>query len=286
MGPAKVAFNLYQDFKTYRFRKNLYSKIHDFKAHIEFEIDGPRFLVKTVTSAAELLRVFRLRDEVYNQEWKGISSPLGLEVDDFDLDSDHLIIIDKDSWEVIGTYRFRMDSVHDRFYSQDEFELDRFLMDPSPKLELGRACIHKNYRDGITIDLLWRGLARYMTLSKARYVFGCASVMTEDPRVIAGLYTEFSRKDCFSDDYAIRSTEAYNLPGFSLDSRAFLSKEELRNFTPPLLRTYLQAGAKIFGEPAWDREFKCVDILTILDTEQIHPSFKQRFFQKLEAVSC
>jgi hypothetical protein len=31
---------------------------------------------------------------------------------------------------------------------------------PANKLELGRACVHPNYRNGITIALLWEGIQR------------------------------------------------------------------------------------------------------------------------------
>jgi putative hemolysin len=82
-------------------------------------------------------------------------------MDEFDLRCDHLIIQDAASREVIGTYRVNASTYSRNFYSNKEFHLDNFLRSPGCKLELGRACIHKDYRNGRVLSLLWKGIVMY-----------------------------------------------------------------------------------------------------------------------------
>lgn len=46
---------------------------------------------------------------------------------------------------------------------------------------------------------------------------------------------------------------------------------------PALLHSYLKAGAYICGQPAWDKDFQCVDFLTLLSVEQINNNFKKKY---------
>jgi putative hemolysin len=47
--------------------------------------------------------------------------------------------------------------------------------------------------------------------------------------------------------------------------------------TPPLLRTYFKAGAKVYGSGAYDLEFECVDYFTVLDLSQMEAGYERRF---------
>ena len=42
---------------------------------------------------------------------------------------------------------------------------------------------------------------------------------------------------------------------------------------PDLLRAYLKFGAKICSYPAYDRDFKCIDFLTIIDYHNINEGY-------------
>jgi putative hemolysin len=47
-------------------------------------------------------------------------------------------------------------------------------------VEVGRSCIHPDYRRGGVITLLWAGLARYMLTAGFEYLMGCASISLAD----------------------------------------------------------------------------------------------------------
>ena len=46
---------------------------------------------------------------------------------------------------------------------------------------------------------------------------------------------------------------------------------------PRLLKTYLTIGARIAAPPAWDREFRTIDFLTLLDLNQLSAAARNRF---------
>ena len=50
---------------------------------------------------------------------------------------------------------------------------------------------------------------------------------------------------------------------------------------PKLLKTYLAIGARIAAPPAWDREFRSIDFLTLLDLKILSAAARSRFLAPL-----
>jgi hypothetical protein len=46
---------------------------------------------------------------------------------------------------------------------------------------------------------------------------------------------------------------------------------------PPLLQSYLNAGAKVSLHPAWDYQFHCVDFFTLLKVSDMAAQYRNRF---------
>lgn len=261
-------------FKT----KSLLQRLRGFQPNLSIYLESEEFIVKTARTPAELLEVLELRHEIFIEEWQGRSLPFGVDVDKYDFEADHLIIWSKKEQKAVGTYRLLCSRFTNRFYSQSEFKLESFLRWGFTKLELGRACVHPDYRDGSAIDLLWKGLSRYIELAEVRFLFGCSSVRISNQRDVESLMKSFFERDQWSDDFEIRPQKKYSYPCFSMESGFALSAQEVRRLVPPLLRSYFSAGAKVYGHPAFDKEFNCIDVLTVLDLHQLNPRFKQRFF--------
>lgn len=281
LGRTMSALNIIRTFRESRERRSLLEKIREFKPRQSIYYESEDFIVKTAEVSAELLSVLELRHEIFVRQWQGRTHFSGLDADEFDFLGDHLLIINKADNKIVGTYRVLCSHFTQEFYSQSEFILDQFLQWPSVKLELGRACIHNEYRNGNTIDLLWKGLSRYIKSTEARYLFGCASIKSVDMNILAALYKDFAQKNLWTDEYQLRPVSKYRFPqaiDIEQTQSSKLSKQELRDLIPPLLRSYFHAGAKVYGQPAWDKVFACTDLLTILDMSALNTKFKQRYF--------
>lgn len=237
-------------------------------------IETTRYTLKTASRLDELLRLFHLRHAVF----KGDASKLDL--DHLDHACDHLLILDNSDGSIVGTYRLIFGS---EYYSDGEFNLSQFKKLPGTKLELGRACIQEEHRNGSVIDLLWKGIGRYQELTGAQYLFGCSSIFTVNPKEMSALMSQMRAKGRFDDGLKIRP-----VPSFTHPKLTGSYDEPISATLPSLLASYLMAGAKVHGTPAYDEEFFCFDWLTILNVDEISSSYKRRYFPHLqqEQLAC
>jgi L-ornithine Nalpha-acyltransferase len=256
-------------------------KLGYFRPKVSLFIDTQRFLIKTVENSYELEKVLKLRHEVFYREILNKRAFLNIDVDEFDFICDHLIVIDKKSEEVVGTYRIISSTFSERFYSETEFLIQNLKSTADNKLELGRACVHRDYRNGVTIALLWKGISEYIKRVDARYLFGCSSINTMDIIEVSLIYNYVKGLYFSSEDFRVYPKGKYRIEqiDYYLDAieRFNLKAETVEELVPPLLKSYLRAGSKICGEPAVDRKFRCIDFLTVLDTELLNKTFEKKY---------
>jgi putative hemolysin len=232
-----------------------------------------RLRVSWAHSEAELREAQRLRYRVFADEMGAqLKGPAGLDVDAFDAFCDHLLVRDLDTLKVVGTYRVlppHQASRAGRLYAESEFDVSR-LAHLRPKLvEVGRSCVHADYRSGAVIMSLWGGLAAYMKQNGYETMLGCASVSMADGGHYAADLCDALGNDALT----------------SLEYRAFahtpLPVQELRTGAkvapPPLLKGYLRLGARICGAPAWDPDFNTADFLTLLRLSEINERYARHF---------
>ena len=62
------------------------------------------------------------------------------------------------------------------------------------------------------------------------------------------------------------------------------NKEDIARLIPTLFKSYMKAGAKINQEPAIDREFHCIDFLTMLEVDTMSNLFKTKYLAKSAPV--
>ena len=261
------------------FLKAYFWKIRYFKPRISLFLETKKFLIKTVENGSELEKALNLRYEVFYEELLNKKTFLGMDFDRFDPMCDHLIIMDKLSEKVVGTYRLISSTYSDKFYSETEFLIHSLKVVKGNKLELGRACVHKNYRNGITIALLWKGISEYMKRVDARYLFGCSSIATTNFIEISLVYKYLKELHFSSEEFRVYPKRKHVVDQINHYLDTFQSfdvrTETIEELIPPLLKSYLRAGAKVCGEPALDKKFRCADFLTVLDVELLNGSFEK-----------
>jgi putative hemolysin len=237
------------------------------------------YVVRLATSEKDRRLAYRLRFEVFNLELnEGLDSAYetGEDVDPFDAVCDHLIVEHLATGKLVGTYRLQSGktaALNLGYYSEQEFDFAPFEHIRDEVIELGRACVHKDFRSYDVINLLWHGISKYAHEIGTRYLIGCSSLTSQDAFEGWATYHRLLRH--------LAPQELRTLPnaGFRLPSIEQELPDELPD-APKLLRMYLMVGAYICGEPAIDRDFKTIDFLTLLDLEQLAPSFRARYLGK------
>jgi len=244
------------------------------KTDVRLEM-GP-YVARLALTEKERAEVYRLRFTIFNLELnEGLISAYadGYDRDRYDDVCDHLVVEDRQSGQIVGTYRLQMGDVagrHFGYYSEQEFCFAPFEGMRSQIVELGRACIHRDHRSPEVLHLLWRGIARYALANGGRYMMGCCSLTSQDADMGHAVYA--SLQGCMVEPkLRTVATATYRLPEVTVE----MPEER----APKLLRAYLTIGAKICSEPAIDREFKTIDFLTLLDLHALHPRIARKFLE-------
>ena len=230
--------------------------------------------------------LLRLRHDVFLQELLGRSNANLVDQDSFDDVCDHLVIIEKASGRYVGTYRFISSAFADSFYTETEFDLGNIPDSDGDKLEMGRACIHPDFRSGFTFIALWKGLAGYISKHPVSQLFGCSSVMNTEISTTAQIIDYLKRHGHYSPTYHCQPRGNYVPQGLdkalaTVEAEPLEQREakddDLKKLIPPLLWAYLDAGAKVVGRPAHDADFACMDFLTVLDTKNLRDDLVRKY---------
>ncbi len=234
-----------------------------------------RLYISLARNPSEVAEAQRLRYKVFAEEMGAqLSGTGGLDIDGFDAFCDHLLVRESATHQVIGTYRILSPHQANKaggYYSAGEFNLSRLSHLFGSTVELGRACVHQDYRNGGTITLLWAGLAKYMQMHNYEYMIGCASVPIHDGgHMAASLYHKL--KDEYLSPQEYRVFPHNPLPIASLN-------KNMQVVCPPLIKGYLRLGAYICGEPAWDAYFNSADMLVMLPLSKINSRYASHFLK-------
>lgn len=235
----------------------------------------PKFEARFVRHESELRQAQRLRAEVFAAEY-GVrfDDPEGLDRDDFDAYCQHLNVYDIANDQLIATTRLLSGEKARQagsFYSAHEFDMTALDNLPGQVLEIGRTCVHPEYRSGAAITVLWSALADYLMAEDFSYLLGCASISLRDGGHNFAAIMPQLREQHFVD----QTLRVVPLRGLMIDAPAVSAAVSL----PPLLKAYLRMGCKIGGEACWDPEFQCADVFVLLDVAALSARYAQRFLK-------
>jgi len=235
-----------------------------------------RLVLGFAQSESDVMEAQRLRYKVFAEELGARLQTRrpGLDQDLFDPYCEHLLVRDTESGEVVGTYRIlnpEQARAIGGCYADGEFDLTRLGHLRGRMVEVGRSCVHPEYRSGAVITLLWSGLANYMQTHGYEYLIGCASISMADGGHAAASIYETLRRDHMSP------VEWRVFPRCPLPLEALGS--DLHAALPALIRGYMRLGAYVGGDPAWDPDFNTADLLMLLPMANMNEHYARHFFR-------
>ncbi|MBQ4823181.1 GNAT family N-acetyltransferase [Leisingera sp. HS039] len=234
----------------------------------------PEFSVKIAETDAELRAAQALRYDVFVRELGGggalVDHDTGLERDRFDPFFDHMLVIDDTTGTVAGVYRLLRDdqaAEAGQFYSEDEYDLTVLRSSGRKLLELGRSCLHADYRGGMAMFHLWSGLADYVETHGIEVLFGVASFHGTDPAALANPLAMLHHNHLAPPGLRVRSKSFQSMNLVAADD---LNRKRAMVETPALIKAYLRLGGYV-GDGAYvDQSFNTTDVCLILDTAQMN----------------
>ena len=249
--------------------------------------------VRLAQSENDLTAAKRLRYEVFVDEFgaggDGVDHDNRIESDRFDAWFDHLILVDQrrdvqDRNHVVGAYRLLRSEVAQRgcgYYSSEEYDLSALIESGRSLVELGRSCVHRDYRGGIGIYQLWRGLACYVLDNEIEVMFGVASFHGTDVDELGPALTLLHRNYLAPQDMRVRSWPEHYV---SMDRVADidLNHAQAMASVPPLIKAYLRLGGFV-GDGAYvDHMFNTVDVCLVMDTARMSERHRDHYIQVWE----
>ncbi|WP_425100589.1 GNAT family N-acetyltransferase [Tropicibacter sp. S64] len=233
------------------------------------------FVVERATTDAMIREAQRLRYAVFVEELGGdgalVDHDARLERDRFDPFFDHLLVRDpaRDG-AVVGVYRVLRDdqaAAAGQFYSEDEYDLTALRASGRRLLELGRSCLHRDYRGGPAMFHLWQGLADYVLEHEIEILFGVASFHGTDIAALAEPLSLLHHRHLAPEALRVRSRQFQRM---DLIDEAALDRRAAMLAVPALIKAYLRLGGTV-GEGAFiDHAFNTTDICLVMDTERMN----------------
>ena len=249
--------------------------------------------LRLARDARDLRAAQRLRYRVFVEEMgadgPGVDHDERLERDGFDDVSEHLLLVDErrdaDALDdVVGVYRLltggRLGA--GRFYSEAEFDLSRLRATGRRLMELGRSCVHRDYRGGTAMLHLWNGLAEHVTRSGTEVLFGAASFHGTDLAAMAQPLANLHHHHRAPPELRVRATGPQAAP-IDLVPRERLDRRAAVLGTPALIKAYLRLGGFV-GDGAWiDHAFNTTDVCLVMDTAQMSARHREFYSRKQAA---
>ncbi len=255
--------------------------------------DGEHFLIKVAENSDEIARAQKLRYDVFKEEQGRLGrisqaqAAAKIDADVFDNFCLHLIVIEKSSGRIVGTYRVHPGCVAKNgigFYSEGEYSISNLAKYSDELLEYGRSCVAPEYRNGAVVSLLWAGIGELHSRSRMRYLMGCVSLESVDPVVGWAIYKHALGMVRPTTPPPVQATAkaeyVLSYPGDkAVADYIDAHRGSLQSEMPPLLKGYLRLGAYLAGEPALDSDFGAIDIFIWLDLANTPPRYTRHFMR-------
>jgi len=250
-------------------------------------IHDAHFELRLARDAADLALAQSLRYEVFVAELGGdgplVDHAARLEADRFDPFFDHLMLMDhgRQGNPCVGVYRL-MRTAQAReagqFYSDDEYDLSRLRASGRQLLELGRSCLHPEYRGGSAMMHLWTGLAGYVEAHGIELMFGVASFHGTEIAPLAAPLSFLHHRHLAPRPIRVRA-HAQGHQRMDLIAERDLDRAAASRAIPSLIKGYLRMGGFV-GEGAYiDRSFNTTDICLVMDVANIPPRQRDLYRQ-------
>ncbi|WP_405112472.1 GNAT family N-acetyltransferase [Phaeobacter sp. BS52] len=240
---------------------------------------SPAFQVKLAQTSADLRAAQALRYDVFVSELGGggalVDHDAGLERDHFDAFCDHLLLWDLERDAVVGVYRLlRSDQAlrAGQFYSEGEYDLSKLTASGRKLLELGRSCLHPDYRGGTAMFHLWSALADYVAEHEVEILFGVASFHGTDTAPLANALSMLYHNHLVPEALRPVAREYQSMDLIAVDD---LNRRQAMLDTPALIKAYLRLGGCVGDGAFVDHAFNTTDVCLLLDTARMNARQKR-----------
>lgn len=228
-----------------------------------------QFKFEWVDDIKQLQQVQRFRARQFSDQF-GIQFDHGLDQDLYDFSCEHAVLKERWSGEIVAYTRLKCLQGYElatQSYSETEFAIADQFSHLSNIVEIGRTCVHPQFRSGRALSMLWLHLLPKVVWGmRAKHVMGCVSVRLQDN--LARAYHTHQQLQQLSASQIIHIQSKNQ---FIPQCPSFIAPQDEK--LPKLFDAYLRMQAKLSQQAYYDEEFNCLDYFVFLDMNQIGKNF-------------
>jgi len=254
------------------------------------DIDFESISVRLAETQSEIESAQALRYAVFYEEYGAIAnSEMATEkrdFDEYDAYADHLIVVDSSGVKdkIVGTYRLIQRSAANQvgqFYSASEYDIAPLLKCGSTLLELGRSCVLPQYRTRPVLQLLWQGIADYISEYDIELMFGCASLHSTDIKSISKPLSYLHHYHLAPENIRPRALKGQYI-NMNIIPQEDINARRVFSELPPLIKGYLRAGSCIGDGAVIDEQFNTTDVFIVVQTHLLTDRYRKHYERKLQ----
>jgi len=252
---------------------------------------GP-ITVRLARGPDEIRAAQKLRYDIFYREYGakpiGEMEAEGRDFDQFDDVADHLIVLDTSGGaeKIVGTYRIlrgKAVAKTGRFYSESEYDISDLKNSELNLVEVGRSCVAADYRTRAVLQLLWQGIAEYVSWHDVNVLFGCASFHGTDLKEHANELAFLHHYSHAPEGFCPRALpDLYHSMDLMPKDRVD-AKKALVNL-PPLIKGYLRLGGFVGDGAIIDPQFNTIDVSIVVKIGLVSDRYRKHYERKVDTT--
>jgi len=224
--------------------------------------------------AADLQAAQALRYAAFRATGPG-ATPGGLDADGFDRICTHVLVEEVRTGTLVAGFRLLPltgGCEISRSYSAQFYDLEALSAYPGRMVEMGRFCIHPDWRDADILRVAWGAMTAYVDREGVEMLFGCSSFYGTEAEGHLDAFAMLKEAHLAPKRWLPR-VKAPDVFRFAQKLRR--TKPDARRAMlgmPPLLRTYLMMGGWVSDHAVVDRDLNTLHVFTGLEIAAIPPA--------------
>ena len=200
------------------------------------------------------------------------------DVDAFDDLCQHVLVEEAKSGTLVCCFRLlplRGGAEIGQSYSAQYYELSGLEDFTGPMVEMGRFCIHPDWKDPDILRVAWGAMTRFVDDENVELLFGCSSFRGTEAEDYMDAFALLKDRHLAPKRFLPR-IKAPNVFRFAQKLRR--KKPDAKRAQlgmPPLLRTYLLMGGWVSDHAVVDRDLNTLHVFTGLEIKAIPPARKR-----------
>lgn len=196
------------------------------------------------------------------------------DADDFDTACTHVLVEETRSGDLVCCFRLlHLGSGAEigRSYSAQFYELSALADFDGPMVEMGRFCIHPEWRDPDILRVAWGAMTEYVDSQGVEMLFGCSSFHGTEAREYYDAFALLRDRHIAPKRWLPR-VKAPAVFRFASRLRRKPDLKRAQAKMPPLLRTYLLMGGWVSDHAVIDRDLGTLHVFTGLEIRAVPPA--------------